>query len=149
MFCESKGQELNSFSCKKEILIFWHTVPGTPRGAFKDLKNCVWSGCVQIWWANLIWRISAKRRKQKGHFKCIKKHKITPRSCYLSAIMVLSSFFMLTTTNVFHCDKCKCEAKEIPMFFPQRQLLHKSLKLTDARFKWIRKHSDLWVFNNH
>ena len=31
MFCEPKGQELNTFSCKKEILIF--DTPGTPRGA--------------------------------------------------------------------------------------------------------------------
>lgn len=53
---------------------------------------------------NLIWLIDAKRHKQKGHFKCIKKkHEITPRSCYLSGSIVLSSFFMLTTNNVFHC----------------------------------------------
>ena len=33
MFCEPKGRELNTFSCKKEILIF--DTPGTPRGASK------------------------------------------------------------------------------------------------------------------
>ena len=34
----------------------------------------------------------------------MKKHKITPRSCCLSAIMVLSSFCMLTISKIFHCD---------------------------------------------
>ena len=40
-----------------------------------------------------------KEMQMKGP---VQMHKITPRSFYLSAIMVWSSFFMLTTTNVFH-----------------------------------------------
>ena len=44
---------------------------------------------------NCFYSIFTKKRNSHGHFKCIKKHKIISRSCCLSAIMVLSYYFML------------------------------------------------------
>ena len=49
MFCEPKGQELNTtFICKKQIWFF--DAPGTPGGVsiYNLKKNSIWSGCVQI-----------------------------------------------------------------------------------------------------
>ena len=74
-----------------------------------NLKKRVGFGCTyvvisMILSLNCFYSIFAKKRNSHGHFKCIKKHKITPRSCCLSAIMLLSIFFMLTSTNIFHCD---------------------------------------------
>ena len=49
--------------------------------------------------------ISPKKHNSHGHFKCINKHKFTPRSYCLSAIMLLSIYSMLTTTNRNHCTE--------------------------------------------
>ena len=61
-------------------------------------------------------------------------------SILITIIALLKTVFWISSYKSIH--KCKCEAKEIPVIFPQRQLLHKSLKLTDARFKWIRKQTE-------
>ena len=47
--------------------------------------------------------ISTKRCNSHGHSKCIKKPKFTPRNWCWSAIMLLSIYSMLTTTNRDHC----------------------------------------------
>ena len=50
MFCEPKGQELNTFICKKKKnLIFWHPwdLWNLWERIYIDLnKNSVWTGCV-------------------------------------------------------------------------------------------------------
>ena len=51
--------------------------------------------------ADLIWRIYAKRRNSHGHLKCIKKHKITPNSCCLSAMILCSIFFELFSVDLY------------------------------------------------
>ena len=50
---------------------------------------------------------SMKKRNSHGHPKCINKLKITPKSCYLSALSILS-YFRLTSTNRFHCGNLLC-----------------------------------------
>jgi hypothetical protein len=49
---------------------------------------------------NCFYSIFAKKRNSHGHFKCRKKHKIISRSCCLSAIMMLSYYFMLNSINI-------------------------------------------------
>jgi hypothetical protein len=48
-----------------------------------------------------VWRIYAKRRNRNGHFKCTKKHKITPRSFCLRAIMLLSIYFEFISVDQY------------------------------------------------
>ena len=42
---------------------------------------------------NCFYSIFAKKLKSHSHFRCIKKHKIIPKSCCFSAIMLLSPKF--------------------------------------------------------
>jgi hypothetical protein len=62
--------------------------------------------------SNYFYSISAKKRNSHGHFKCIKKHKIMSRSCCLSAIMMLSYYFMLNSINIPKY-KSKCKSKQM------------------------------------
>ena len=48
---------------------------------------------------NCFYSISVKKRNSHGHFKCIKKYKLIPRSYCLSAIVLLSYFFMLNSNT--------------------------------------------------
>ena len=88
MFCEPKGQKLDIFICRIFLWIFWH--PWDLWGCFhidlKKKKGLIWL-C-----ANLIWCIYAK---SQGHFKYIKKHKITHRNCCSGVITLCSSKFFL------------------------------------------------------
>ena len=45
---------------------------------------------------NGFYSIYAIKRDSQGHLKCIKKLKITPKSCCLSAIMLCSIFIELS-----------------------------------------------------
>ena len=44
---------------------------------------------------NCFYSIFTKKRNSHGHFKCINKHKVLPRSCSLSAIMLFSPKYFI------------------------------------------------------
>ena len=53
-----------------------------------------------------------EKRNSHGHFKFIKKENFTTRTYCLSAIMLLSICFMLTTTNRDHCASAEIFTKK-------------------------------------
>ena len=48
---------------------------------------------------NCFYKIFARKHNSHSHFKCRKKQKIISRSWFLSAIMLLSYYFMLNSIN--------------------------------------------------
>ena len=81
MFCEPKGQELNTIVCSIFLEIFLN--PWEPLACvYVDLKKIRLAVCRSS--------LTHLRKETQYHFKCIKKYKITPRSCCLSAIMLCS-----------------------------------------------------------
>ena len=53
---------------------------------------------------NCFYSIFAKKRNSQSHFKCIKKHKITPKICCSSAIMLCSTYFELLHVDQYSQD---------------------------------------------
>ena len=118
MFCKRKGHELNTFI----LSIFWGILwnPWVPLECVCiDLKKkCVWL-C-----AGLIWCIYAKRHS--SHFECIKKHKITPRSCCLRGHSTTTwTEFCLLVSNTF---------PECPTLWEQNCLLLVKIFLQSKQF---------------
>ena len=75
---------------------------------------------------NCFYSIFAKKRNSHGHFKCIKKHKIIPRSCCLCAIMFLSSKIFLLISMILNLN---C----FYSIFAKKRNSH-------GHFKYIKKH---------
>ena len=98
---------------------------------------------------NCFFSIFAKKCNSHGHFKYIKKHKIIPRSCCISAIMLLSakiSLFisMVLSLNYFYsifAKKCnshshfKCIKKH--KIIPRRCCLSAIMLLPPISFLFI------------
>ena len=58
--------------------------------------EAIWISCISmILTLNGFYSIYVKKRDSHGHLKCIKKLKITPKSCCFSAIMMCSIYFEL------------------------------------------------------
>ena len=90
---------------------------------------------------NFFYSIFAKKRNSQGHVKCIKKQRIIPRSCCLSAIMLLSHKTVLLFSMILNGEAAYCPGSQlVPIFHlplngvPKLAAVFKLLK-TAASFK--------------